>query len=93
MRQSVIALVIGSPIVFSLYIWKARVDRQIGRELAANNPAGLPSPDGLPVWSPSWRAYQALDGGQLPRLVRLSYWLNWAVALVSGATIIAYLYL
>jgi hypothetical protein len=93
MRQSVIALFIGFPIVCPLYIWRTRVNRQIGRELAANNRLSLPSPDGLPIWSPSWRAYQALDGGRLSSLVSLSYWLNWAVVLLSAVTIIAYLYL
>jgi hypothetical protein len=58
MRQSVFALIIGFSIVCPLYIWKTRVNRQIDRKLAANNPLGLASPDGLPVWSPSWRAYQ-----------------------------------
>lgn len=93
MRPSSIALYIGFPFVCAAYIWRTRVNRQIDRELATNNPSGLPSPDGLPVWSPSWQAYRVLGGGRMSRLVRLSYWLNWAVVLLSALTIIAYLYL
>jgi hypothetical protein len=54
---------------------------------------GTATGDSHALSSRRWRAYQALDGGRLSRLVSLSYWLNWAVVLLSAVTIIAYLYL
>lgn len=94
MTRHLIALIVTFACACPLYIWKGRLNKQIGRRLTEEgNPSGLQSPEGLPVWSEGWRAYDAIDNAQLRRHIALSYRLNWTVVLIFGIGMIAYFYL